>query len=418
MTVPTAAPQLRAPRPTITADPEMRELLSQLVPDGGEREQHEFDTLLARAVWSRLAEPGDGVAATLIAALGPVHALELLTAGGSPGPQLSRQEFAAAVKRWRPRLDRAGTLEDLRAAAAHGMRLLVPDDAAWPSTLADLGDHSPLALWVRGSIAGLSRASLAVVGARACTGYGSQVTADLTSEACAAGFAIVSGAAYGVDAVAHRTALAAGAPTIAVLAGGADRPYPTAHDQLIAGIAERGTVCSELVPGSAPTRWRFLQRNRIIAALSRAILVTEAGVRSGTLNTAGHGAELGRPIGAVPGPITSAASAGCHRLVREYGATLVTNGTDLLGLLGVSEVDVLDGEFTPDDDASRQPSLHVRVLDALPLRGGRPLDEVARHAGISPSEARGALAELELLGYAGHREARGGEPIWTLVRRE
>lgn len=425
--VPTAPSTLTAPqrieaRPTIAADREIRDLLSSLVPGCDECEQHEVDALLARAAWSRLTEPGDGTAATLVRALGPVQALELLASGGSPGSLVSRQEFRAAVKRWKPRLDRAGTIADLSAARASGMRLLVPEDASWPTRLGDLGEHEPLALWVRGSVEALSESSLAVVGARACTGYGSQITAELTGEACAAGFTIVSGAAYGVDAVAHRTALAAGAPTIAVLAGGADRPYPAAHDQLIGRIAAEGTVCSELVPGSAPTRWRFLQRNRLIAAFSQAILVTEAGVRSGTLNTAGHGAELGRPVGAVPGPITSAASAGCHRLVREYGATLVTNGAELFELLGVSELDMLAPGFDPvgasADGPQRPPSLHVRILDALPLTGGRSLGDAARQAGVTPADAAGALAELELLGYVKHRDVPSGETLWTLHRRE
>lgn len=303
------------------------------------------------------------------------------------------------------------------------MRLLIPEDPDWPEALNDLGPHVPHALWVRGDPTLLSRASLAAVGARACTGYGSQATAELAGEACAAGFAIVSGAAYGVDAVAHRTALTMEAPTIAVLAGGADRPYPASHDQLIGRIAQQGAVCSELVPGSAPTRWRFLQRNRLIASLARAILVTEAGVRSGTLNTAGHGAEMGRPIGAVPGPITSATSAGCHRLVREYGASLITNGTELLELLGMRPDPALFEQDltvpTASGETPRQPSVHVRVLDALPLRGGRPLIEIAKRAGITPQSAREALTELEILHYVHQRVTTdGGETLWALIKRE
>ncbi|MFC5338571.1 DNA-processing protein DprA [Leucobacter denitrificans] len=313
-------------------------------------------------------------------------------------------------------------MDDLRIATTLGMRLLVPEDPDWPEALNDLGAHTPHMLWVRGEPRLLSQPSLAVVGARACTGYGSQITAELTGDACAAGFSVVSGAAYGVDAVAHRTALAVEAPTIAVLAGGADRPYPASHDQLISRIAELGAVCSELVPGTAPTRWRFLQRNRLIAALSRAILVTEAGTRSGTLNTAGHGAEIGRPLGAVPGPITSAASAGCHRLIREYGASLITNGTELLDLLGTNS-DALFGrdllEIDSDGEFNRQPSVHVRILDALPLRGGRELSKVAKHAGITQQEARETLTELELLGHVEQRvNTSGGTVLWALTRNE
>lgn len=434
----------------ISADGHASTLLDRLC---GERDAAGRDALLARAVWSRLAEPGDAVAGTVTSLLGPVQSLNAiigqhpartlasaLRAAGAESASGSSRQLSAALTRWRPRLDRALTMRDLETAAHSGMTLLTPECADWPAQLLDLGDHSPHALWVRGDARSLAAPALAVVGARACTGYGSHATAELTSEACAASFTIVSGAAYGVDAVAHRTALAAEAPTVAILAGGADRPYPASHDQLLSRVAEQGAVCSELVPGSAPTRWRFLQRNRIIAALSRAVLVTEAGVRSGTLNTAGHGAEMGRPIGAVPGPITSAASVGCHRLVREYGATLVTNGAELLELLGVQPLELLNGNGGAGNGGAgnggdtrgipargggtadleeRQPPLHIRVLDALPLSGTRGTPEVATRAGLAPAEAAGSLAELELLGYVTRRATPGtGEPVWALRRRD
>lgn len=272
----------------------------------------------------------------------------------------------------------------------------------------------PILLWVDGDPAALSQFSLAVVGARACTGYGSHVTAEFTDAACQSGAAIVSGAAYGVDAVAHRVALAAGATTVAVVAGGVDRVYPAAHAGLYERIGASGAVCSEMVPGTSPTRWRFLQRNRIIAALAQATLVTEAGARSGSLNTAGHSAEIGRAIGAVPGPVTSAASAGCHKLIREYGAMLVTNGAEVRELLGVN-----DTLFEEPASDNRAPHLHRRMLDALPLRGARVLAEVARLAGVSAEEARGALAELELLGAVARQDGVGGsESGWRLVQRE
>lgn len=294
---------------SIRADHEIRELLTSLagVPhEASQVDDHAAaDLLLARAVWSRLTEPGDGLAGVLVAALGPLTALDLVASGASPHAIRAEalthgtdemlptpNELATALQRWRPRLDRDATVNDLRVAASARMTLLTPEHADWPERLADLGVHMPHALWVRGNPRALARAGLAVVGARACTSYGSQVTAEFTSLACAAGFTIISGAAYGVDAVAHRTALAADQQTVAVLAGGAERPYPAAHDQLIDRIADQGAVCSEVVPGTAPTRWRFLQRNRLISALAQAVLVTEAGVRSGTLNTAGHPARV------------------------------------------------------------------------------------------------------------------------------
>lgn len=423
------------------SDPELRDQLSRLLPagepGGASTEEHaaggslepspeRADDLLARVVWSRLVEPGDAVAGSLIAALGARPLLDLLAAGATASQVASRvdtegtevagvREISAALQRWLPRLSQVDTRADLDRGLASGMRLLTPEDPRWPAALNDLGPHAPLLLWLRGDPALLTEPGLAIVGARACTGYGSHVTAELASTASSAGVTVVSGAAYGIDAVAHRAALAAGTPTVAVLAGGVDRPYPSAHKGLLDRIADQGVVCSELVPGSAPTRWRFLQRNRIIAALTRATLVTEAGLRSGSLNTAGHAAELGRALGAVPGPITSAASAGCHRLLREYGASLVSSAAELEELLGVNSDTAL---FNDAGDESRAPALHRRVVDALPLRGSRGATEVARRAGLSVEETRGALAELELLSSVVRIETPDAtETQWVLQRR-
>jgi len=379
----------------------------------------------ARIVWSRLTEPGDSVAGKLLETLGARLSLELLTEG-SPTRSLRQHaaargvqfgaELSKACSRWLPRLDRVGTSVDIDRALSAGLGVVLPGDPAWPVVLDDLGDSGPIMLWVRGDPRLLDAPSLSVVGARAVTGYGTHITAEIVEGVCAAGFTITSGAAYGVDAVAHRTALAVQAPTIAVLAGGADRAYPAAHGTLLSRIAETGVVCSEMVPGSAPTRWRFLQRNRIIAALSGTTLVTEAGVRSGTLNTAGHAASLGRSLGAVPGPVTSAASAGCHRLIREYGATLVTQTRDVLELMG--GMDPLIGDLDSESDG-REPSLHQRITDALPLRGGRTAAEIVRLAGVSTGEAHGALVELELLGRVRRRDSPTElESEWVLVRAQ
>ncbi|WP_017794404.1 DNA-processing protein DprA [Leucobacter salsicius] len=375
----------------------------------------------ARAAWARLAEPGDATAGRLIEALGAVAALDAVIQGSLPvageAGLLDPAAFAKGIARWQPRLDKQATLQDLRRALETGTRLIMQGDRCWPGSFADLGPHAPLMLWLRGDPALLQRTSLAVVGARACTGYGAHVTAEITDGVCAADVVIVSGAAYGIDAVAHRTALAAGGKTIAVLAGGVDRPYPSGHAELLASIGREGLICSEMVPGSAPTRWRFLQRNRSIAALARATLVTEAGGRSGSLNTAGHAAELSRPLGAVPGPVTSPASSGCHRLIRDYDATLVTNAVEAQELMGIG-VDVALFDLEPETD--RPPPLHRRVLDALPLRGARGLNEIVREAGVTREEARGALAELQLLGHVTSAEPGvqvGAEPGWKLSRQ-
>ena len=411
--------------PGLHAEPGLREQLGRLSTEPG-IEPERADALLARIAWSRLVEPGDGVAGALVAALGPWAALQLLVEGAAPrriservrehGVELAADIVTDALARWRLRLDRGATVGDVGQALATGQGVVAPGDPSWPPALDDLGVHAPMLLWTRGDAALLRTPALSVVGARAATGYGTHVTAEIVDGVCRSGTTIVSGAAYGIDAVAHRTALAAASPTIAVLAGGADRAYPAAHDSLLERIARDSLVCAEMIPGAAPTKWRFRARNRLIAALAPATLVTEAGVRSGTLNTAGHAAELGRVLGAVPGPVTSAASAGCHLLVREYGATLVTNTREACELLGLDDrLDLFGGGEAGTGE--RMPPLHERLLDALPLRGGRSLREVARRSGVSEPEARGGLAELELLGRVRNDDSPGGEERrWWLIR--
>lgn len=413
------------------AEPQLVELLARI--DGGSDEmtQQRADTMFARIAWSRIAEPGDGIAGMLLAAIGAERALSLLVQGakaqvlqdavrrnlGSTDIELSARAATEAVNRWVPRLHRRETVLDIERACQSRLRVILPDDTLWPAMLDDLGVHTPNMLWVRGELQHLRAPSLGVVGARAATGYGSHVTAELVDGVCGAGLAIVSGAAYGIDAVAHRTALAAGAPTIAVVAGGADRPYPRAHESLLDRISEAGVVCSEMVPGSAPTRWRFLQRNRLIASLSQATLVTEAGVRSGSLNTAGHASQLGRPIGAVPGPITSAASAGCHKLVRDYDAALVTTVQEACELVGIDDSSALFGVEASEASEARESAWARRVCDALPLSGFRDLPTIAKLAGLGTEETRGTLAELELLGRVRRRDSdEAGMPQWALAK--
>ncbi|MCA0346261.1 MAG: DNA-processing protein DprA [Actinobacteria bacterium] len=427
--------------------------------DHPEMTQRRADGMLARIAWSRITEPGDGVAGVLVSSLGPQSALGLLVqradvscirralaaALGDASAVPAERVLADALERWYPRLDRSETLRDIEGAAAAKLRVVLPGDRAWPDGVSDLGVHAPNMLWVRGNLDALGAYSLGVVGARAATGYGSHVTAELVDGACRAGLAVVSGAAYGIDAVAHRTALAAGAVTVAVVAGGADRPYPRAHESLLERIAgggpndgdvnTGGAVCSEMVPGAAPTRWRFLQRNRLIAALSRAILVTEAGVNSGSLNTAGHASQLGRPIGAVPGPVTSAASAGCHKLIRDYDAALITSVREACELAGMDEMLALFMAAGIDDSGntgdtvgasqapeSRESAWARRVCDALPLRGARGPAAIAKLSGLTPEQVRGVLSELELLGKVRRREREGmggeQETQWSLVKSE
>nr|WP_243845495.1 DNA-processing protein DprA [Microbacterium halimionae] len=282
-----------------------------------------------------------------------------------------------------------------RAARAN-VRLITPDHESWPRSLTDLGDHAPRCLWFRGNASVFSRysAHVAIVGARAATGYGEHVASEFAAELAARGVVIVSGAAYGIDGFAHRAALAAGGTSIAVLAGGADRPYPSGHARLIDSIATKGVVCSEVPCGSAPTKWRFLQRNRVIAALADATVVVEAGWRSGSLNTAGHAAALSRPLGAVPGPVTSAASAGCHRLLREFDARCITGVDDVVELLGLDSAQTLfDSE---SDDTAARTNERTRVTDALSTRSARNIDDIARRSGMSNTEVQQVLGILQL----------------------
>ncbi|PPG94292.1 DNA-processing protein DprA [Rathayibacter rathayi] len=307
----------------------------------------EISERFARAAWSHLAEPADSTAGTVVQALGATAALvavaghweaaQLLEAleeriGSYGSPTLD--ELSTGLQRWTPRFSTETVLRALATAVQFQVQLLAPTDPQWPAGLADLGAEAPLALWARGDLFILETLdkSLAVVGARAATGYGEHATMEAVSGLVQLGYTIASGAAYGIDGMAHRAALASGGNTIAVLAGGVDRPYPAGHDSLIQQIAVSGLVLSEVPPHTAPTRWRFLARNRILAAITRATVVMEAGHRSGSLNTAGHALALGRPVGALPGPITGAASAGCHRLVREHSAALVTSADEMAAL--------------------------------------------------------------------------------------
>jgi DNA processing protein len=379
----------------------------------------------ARAVLGLVAEPGDGVLGRAIAAIGAVRTAEalverrsakqfvsLVTEAGDP---FDEREAATGLERWLPRLDQSGFVRTLTQAARVGARFIVPGEAGWPMGVDELGVHAPIGLWVRGNIGAIpaSTRSIALVGARAATGYGEHVAMESSAGLVDRGFTIISGGAYGIDGMAHRAALASDGPTVAFLAGGVDRFYPLGHESLLTRIAETGAVMSELPCGSAPTKWRFLQRNRLIAAASDATVVLEAGLRSGSLNTAGHAAELGRPLGAVPGPVTSPASAGCHRLLREFDAVCVVDVDQMVelasGILpsragtGRARGRTGTNAHTPDPDPAPEV---VRVIDALSTRSPRVLADVARRAGMSVSEVMGVLGPLELSGVAA-RHAEG-----------
>jgi DNA processing protein len=372
--------------------------------------------IFARASWTGIAEPGDSVAGALVSALGPVQALTSLIDGwpiervvaatiDAGADSMSPRDLALAFDRWRPRLVSHAAITALRQAARVSARLILPTDEVWPTAVDELGVHGPIALWVRGTDAALESlgSSIALVGARAATGYGEHMAMEFGAGLSDRGVSVVSGAAYGIDGMVHRAALASGGLTIAFLAGGVDRFYPSGHDALLGRIATVGAVVSELPCGSPPTKWRFLQRNRLIAASSVATVVVEAGHRSGSLNTAAHAASLGRPLGAVPGPVTSPSSAGCHRLIREFDAECITSVEEVIelaaGLAGMPQPEPeLDlGLATASD---RRPPEQVRVLDALSVRAARTTTDIARRAGLATSTTEGVLGLLALDGAA------------------
>lgn len=309
---------------------------------------------LARVMLAYASEPGDPVTGRLVNTFGAAEAVQLALITAS-----ADASDGDAVDHWRERISSRLSVDRARDALETteriGAQLLLPGDEAWPESLAVLGDRAPLALWVLGNAEHLSaEASVGIVGARAATGYGSYVAGELADGVAEQGQVVVSGGSYGIDAVAHRAALMAGGPTVAVLPGGFDRLYPSGHKQLLERIAITGALVSEVPPEAAPTRWRLLQRGRVIAALSSAVVVVEAGVRSSALTVATQATELGRAVGAVPGPITSAASAGCHRLMRDGVAEIVTGVDDVTMM--VRRAGVLPQRTLTPDSASVQVS--------------------------------------------------------------
>jgi DNA processing protein len=381
---------------------------------------------IARAALSRLMEPQDAAGFVLVHAAGAEDGLRIATGQLAPGTAIEQEitrllpdagagtgwgGMAAALKRWAPRVADLAPERDLATMARLGGRLIVPSDALWPAQLADLGIHEPLCLWWRGLEQEFPTAakSVALVGSRDSTSYGASVTGDLAYSLAQRGFAVVSGGAYGIDAHAHRAALAGGSgpvPTIAVMAGGVDRFYPSGNEDLLRAVCNQGAVIAEVPPGSAPTRYRFLQRNRLIAALSAVTVVVEARWRSGALNTAHHAEALGRMVGAVPGSVHSANSAGCHRLLREGAAVCVTDATEVAELASPSGEALTEpgtGRAADHDGLTLEDLI---LLDALPLRSTSSVDKLCAVAGLSPESVRAGLGRLGLLGLAA--SDRGG----------
>lgn len=304
---------------------------------------------------------------------------------------------------------------DLAAAAQSGFRLIYPGHDEWPgkelecfTTLEpnDRADAPPIALWVKGEeLPYLLRDAVAFVGTRAATRYGQEVAASLVRDCVSAGTTIISGGAFGIDVAAHKAALAGQGKTVAVLACGPGISYPAAHRGLFDLISQGGAVVSEYPPGTPPARYRFLTRNRLVAALSQATVVVEAGWRSGARNTANWAVRLNRPLAAVPGPITSAASTGCHDVIRNNQAVLVTSAKNIQALYqcvgSVDEDSQLELEWSksPIQELSRN---ELAVYDALPQLGSASVREIAATAGFTVALSTHLLLDLAQRGIV-HR---------------
>jgi DNA processing protein len=393
---------------------------------------------VARARLTYLAEPGDPVLASWLEVSPPAEIVAAISAGqlpelagirtctldGNLGPtrDLQAEKLEHAFQLWRQRLGDLPDELDLARLRREGIRLVCPGDSEWPTQLDMLGVARPYALWLRGEadLRYCCLQSVSIVGARAASAYGQHVGTELAAALAARGWTVVSGAAYGVDACAHQGALAADGVTIAVLACGVDHAYPPGHYDLLASIAAQGVLVSEWPPGRTPNRLRFLTRNRVIGALTRGTVVVEAGLRSGALNTARHARDLHRPVMAVPGPVTSEVSAGCHKMIREWGAVCVTSAHDVLELLAPLGETSAYGPFPPGrslftaDPAVRtawsrpgtEPLLprgdlgatSRAVLDAIPARGAGPA-VIAVRAGRSVDAVVSSLGLLAAGGY-------------------
>ena len=374
-----------------------------------------MDSRTARVALACLVEPGSVEVHRLVVEHGPAGALDALVAG-----KAAEQVAGAAQARLTGRDARRIAEEALARTERLGARVVVPEDDEWPVQLADLrritrpggmrvdrDTYPPVCLWVRGRppLAPTLDRSVSIVGARASTSYGNHVAQELGYGLGTRGWAVVSGGAYGIDAAAHRGVIAAQGVTAAVLACGVDRAYPAMHASLFERIIEDGLLLSEWPPGAAPHRHRFLIRNRVIAALSRGTVVVEANARSGARQTLGRAALLGRAAMAVPGPVTSAMSVGCHQLLRQGAARPVMSYAEVLeevGRIGDVLAPVPHGE---EDQFDRLGPELSRILDGVPLRGAADAGQIAAAAGVPLRDVLRALPALEM---AGHVVARDG----------
>lgn len=363
------------------------------VVDDGERR--------ARIVLSKVCEPGDRDGCHLVREHSASEVLARI-AGGAAWSGRSK------VAEWSGRAAAADYSALMHAADSVAARYICPGDAEWPDALGDLvrleggPDRSggvPFGLWVRGAnVARSALRAVAIVGSRAATAYGERVAGELAFDCGSRDFAVVSGGAYGIDAAAHRGAVARERVTMAVLAGGIDRLYPAGNSQLLRTIAERGALVAEAAPGCAPSKSRFLVRNRLIAALTQGTVVVEAALRSGSLNTARWARDLGRGVMGVPGPVTSMASAGVHELLRQPEAVLVTDAHEVIEHISAYGEGLAPRKQGPVRERDGLGDPGRAVLDAVPAARPAAAESIAVVAGMAPGEVVRQLVDLHARG--------------------
>lgn len=327
-------------------------------------------------------ERRDTLALSLAQGIGPATHRALINAHGSPAAALTTTQPASVVHELRAQ---AGDV--LANSWGHGIAAVAVGEPRYPDALRELPDPPPI-LWARGDLSHLTDPMVAIVGTRRCTAYGERIARDLATAFARTGVCVVSGLARGIDAAAHVACLDAGGRTIAILGTGVDIPYPTGHRALHARVARDGLLLAEPLPGRGPVQGCFPQRNRLIAALAPVLIVVEAGVKSGALITARVALDLGRTIGAVPGPIDSSQSAGSNLLLRD-GAIVIAEIADALALCGVTPVIV--ASTPPQDSDSRA------VWDAL-AEGPLDADALCARSRLPVARCMSALSLLEVSG--------------------
>ena len=392
------------PKSAILGDQELASLTSYFQPGGYSKDR--ALALVAAGSIAMVTEPGDRMAGALARILGRLELVELMIDGLETKSVVSalkmagelescRQSFgdlentlADSRQRWLPRLSKSRLEHLFTQSAALKLKLLTPEQDHWPIGLDDLQDSAPAMVFVEGDskVLGTLKDAVSIVGSRAASPYGLQVTKRLVTELAQVSRATVSGGAIGIDAQVHSTSLEQGLTTVAVMAGGMDRKYPQANFPLFKKIQERGALISELPPGVAPTRWRFLQRNRLIAALTPTTVVIEAGIRSGSIRTANNALELDRQLFAVPGSILSGTSIGTNGLISDSKALPLNDLRD----------------FATGHELVRQSQqesyLAKRAKDALRELGVAERFQISKSAGLTDFEVDLALSDLKRAG--------------------